>query len=226
MTSAPIEPSPFDDMDGDELPARPPRRLPTDPFLPLSPEELDRITKIEPSHRLLDPWRCVYNIADPEGKMSGWSESGARRASSIRQCPTRLADPTKSRYCISHAMELGVASYSPDEATAVIMAESTANLYRLVPKAVKTLETVMEDEEAPHGVRAKAADSILDRTGYNKGVDLHVETTLNVEDPLDKLRTKLTELREAQEDAARSLMGDIHDAVIVEEAVTIEAPSD
>lgn len=222
-TASAFEPSPFDGDDGDELvPARPPRRKPGEPFEPLSAEDLDRIAKTPAHLRYIDPWRCAFDTASPDGSPGG---AGYGRTG-IRQCRTRLADPTKSRYCYEHATELGVA-YSPEETVQVIAAESTANLQRLVPKAVRTLELVMEDNDAPPGIRAKAADSVLDRTGHAKGLDVFVEAKVTVDDPLSVLRDRLTDLREAQMEAAKHLTSedDIVDGEVIEtEPTAIEAP--
>jgi hypothetical protein len=202
--AAAFEPSPFDDDDDDvevseeTKAAREAREA--GKFLPYTVEEFDRVSKRAPHLRMVDPWRCAYNLAAPGGVKSGWSSDGSRYP--YKQCRMRIADPTKSRYCYEHAMEVGAVYYSPEEGAAIVSAESTANLLRLVPKAIRTIEAVMDDEEAPHGVRAKAADSVLDRTGYGKGLEINLNAKVEVTDPLATLRERLDGLRDAQMEAA------------------------
>ena len=75
----------------------------------------------------------------------------------VDQCDVLLADPTKSRYCLEHARQMGVDYYAPPELAEAVAQETATNLTRLVPKATRVLEIVMDDEDAPQGVRAKAA---------------------------------------------------------------------
>jgi hypothetical protein len=87
--------------------------------------------------------------------------------------------------------------YAPPELAAAVAAETSANLTRLVPKATKVLETVMDDEDAPAGVRAKAADSVLDRTGYTKGIDVQVDARVATVDVTGIIKDRLNSLRDA-----------------------------
>ena len=95
---------------------------------------------------------------------------------------------------------MGVDYYSPPELAEAVAKETATNLTRLVPKATKVLEDVMDDDEAPQGVRAKAAAEILDRTGYVRGVDVRVEaqiatvdaSTAVIQDRLDSLKESMT----------------------------------
>lgn len=220
-----FEPSPFDDdvEDGEADRAAREAREARDAgrFLPYTREEFERVASREPHLRMVDPWRCAYNLAAPGGAKSGWSTDGSRYP--YRQCKMRLADPTKSRYCYEHSIELGVAYYSPEEGAAIVQAESTSNLLRLVPKAIGTLEDVMNDEDAPEGVRVKAAESVLDRTGYGKGLEINLNAKVEIEDPLVTLRERLDGLRDAQMEAAARMAAEaaaeergIEDGSIVE----------
>lgn len=151
--------------------------------------ELDVWLGMPNEARVYDAWRCMYNLSSDDGIGHG---SGM-----WRQCKTRIADPTKSRYCLEHATEMGLEFYSPGEHSELTAKEVSANLTRLVPKAVSTLETVMDDQDAPPGIRAKAADSVLDRTGYAKGVDVRVDAQVSVVDLGSIIRDRLDSLRDA-----------------------------
>jgi hypothetical protein len=108
-----------------------------------------------------------------------------------------LADPTKSRYCLEHARKMGVDYYAPPELAEATAKETATNLTRLVPKATKTLEMAMDDEDAPMGVRAKAASEILDRTGYVRGVDVRIEAEIATVDITAIIRDRLNSLKES-----------------------------
>jgi hypothetical protein len=60
----------------------------------------------------------------------------------------------------------------------------------------------MDDEDAPQGVRAKAASEILDRTGYVRGVDVRVEAQIATVDITAVIADRLDALRDAH--AARA----------------------
>ena len=49
-----------------------------------------------------------------------------------------------------------------------VRAEVKQRLAHAAAKAVKYLEAVVEDEDAPHTARVRAADSLLDRSGYER----------------------------------------------------------
>lgn len=189
MTSADLgmmEPSPFDE----DAPSTVSKRGPHDPSRPMSQKDLDTWLAMPIETRVYDAYRCMFNTMaeDGIGHMSGtW-----------RQCATRIADPTRSRYCLDHAQKMGVEYYSPGEFSELTAGETASNLTRLVPKAVRTLEKVMDDEDAPHGVRMKAADSVLDRTGYVKGVDVQIDAKVAVVDITSVISERLAALREAK----------------------------
>jgi hypothetical protein len=187
-TDAAWEPSPFpEDDDGTRAPARRPWK----PATPLTQEELDRYTSLTFEFRTFNPWHCMWNLAAEDG-IGYYSGLGKL------QCETVLADPTKSRYCLQHATELGVDFYAPSELSEAADKEAATNLTRLVPKAIRTLEMVMDDEDAPPGIRAKSADSILDRTGYAKGVDVRVDARIATVDITSVIQDRLDALRDAQ----------------------------
>jgi len=188
-TDGAMEPSPFDDAEPGAYTSAP---RPWEAALPLTPEELDRYQTLPFVARTYNPWHCMWNMNAEDG--IGYF-SGIKK----RQCETVLADPTKSRYCMEHAQAMGVDFYAPGELSEAADKEAATNLTRLVPKAIKVLETVMDDEDAPPGIRAKSADSILDRTGYAKGVDVRVDAriatvdiTSIISERLDALRDSLT----------------------------------
>lgn len=189
MSTAPdddLEPPPFDE----DAPV-PPRLEPGDPLPPLSAADLEALMRRPYELRTQNPWLCVYNINSEDG-------FGYYTGSAYVQCPVAVADPTRSRYCLEHARALGADYYSPAELAESTDKEVAGSLTRLVPKAVKTLENVMDDEDAPQGVRAKAADSVLDRTGYQKGIDVRMEAQVAVLDVTGILKERLDSLKEAQ----------------------------
>jgi hypothetical protein len=67
------------------------------------------------------------------------------------------------------------------------------------------LEEVMDDEDAPQGVRAKAASEILDRTGYVRGVDVRVDAQIATVDITAVISDRLNALRDAHHDTVAAL---------------------
>jgi hypothetical protein len=194
-TDAAWEPSPFPE---DDDTTRAPARRPWKPATPMTQEELDRYTLLTFEFRTFNPWHCMYNLAAEDG-IGYYSGLGKR------QCETVLADPTRSRYCLAHATELGVDFYAPPELSEAADKEAATNLTRLVPKAIRTLEQVMDDEDAPPGIRAKSASDILDRTGYAKGVDVRIDARVATVDITAVLADRLDALRDAQLKKAKDL---------------------
>ena len=190
-----LEPSPFDEDDGYRAPG--PATVGSRRF-PLTQEELDRYTAAARSRRgrTTRGTACgTHNAEDGIGYYSGVGK---------RQCETVLADPTKSRYCLEHATAMGVDYYAPGELSEAADKEAATNLTRLVPKAIRTIwRTVMDDEDAPPGIRAKAASDVLDRTGYAKGVDVRVDARVATVDITSMLSDRLNALRDAQLARAR-----------------------
>jgi len=183
-----MEPSPFpeeDDGTGEVA------RRPWLPAKPLTQRELDYYQGLPFEVRTFNPWACMWNRNAEDG--IGYY-SGAKRI----QCAVLLADPTQSRYCLDHAKQMGVDYYAPPELAEAVAKETSANLTRLVPKATRVLEEVMDDEEAPQGVRAKAASEILDRTGYVRGVDVRVDAQIATVDITAVIADRLDALRDAQ----------------------------
>jgi hypothetical protein len=182
-----MEPSPFDPDD----PPHPRRPRTGEPAGPLTQADLDWIMQRPIELRTTNPWLCMWNTATEDG-------IGHFSGHATVQCSVRIADPTKSRYCLEHARKLGVDYYSPAELSEATDREVAGSLTRLVPKAVKTLEDTMDDPDAPPGIRAKAADSVLDRTGYAKGVDVRVDARVAVVDVTGILQERLDSLKAAQ----------------------------
>lgn len=146
---------------------------------PYTKEELDEVNallRMDPRSRIgaADPYRCAHR--EPPSR--------------ILQCRNRLADPTLSRYCTEHREDVGEA-LAPDDYLSTVADEARANLVRLVPKALTTAESVMDDGNAPAGVRLKAATEILDRTGYRAGVDLVVKGEVQVVDMTSIIAARL-----------------------------------
>lgn len=193
-----IEPPPFAPGDGG---AHPRRRRSGEPYRPLSQEDLDFITARPLELRSTNPWQCMYNLSAEDGV-------GDFSGRKMVQCSVRLADPTKSRYCIEHSRELGLEVYTPQELSEATDREVAGSLTRLVPKAVRTLEQVMDDEDAPAGIRSKAADSVLDRTGYAKGLDVRVEARVVAIDTRAILQERLDSLKDAQLKVAEEAAAD------------------
>jgi hypothetical protein len=186
-TDGAMEPSPFDDDDGGSYTSAP---RPWEPALPLTQDELDRYATLPFVARTYNPWHCMWNMAAEDG--IGYF-SGIKK----RQCETVLADPTKARYCLEHAQAMGVDFYAPGELSETADKEAANNLTRLVHKAIKVLEQVMDDDEAPPGIRAKSADSILDRTGYAKGVDVRVDARIATVDVTSIINDRLDALKDS-----------------------------
>jgi len=187
-----MEPSPFPESEEGTTSAGAPR--PWLPAKPLSQGELDYYQGLPWEVRTFNPWACMFNRNSEDG--IGYY-SGAKRI----QCEVLLADPTKSRYCLEHAKKMGVDFYAPPELAEAVARETATNLTRLVPKATRVLEEVMDDEDAPQGVRAKAAAEVLDRTGYVRGVDVRVEAQIATVDITAVISDRLDALRDAQNEA-------------------------
>jgi hypothetical protein len=183
----PPEPSPFDEDDD-----APGKSAPTPwlPAKPLSQDELDYYSKLPFELRMFNPWACMYNRVAEDG--IGYY-SGVGRI----QCDVLLADPTKSRYCLEHARKMGVDYYAPAELAEAVDKETATNLTRLVPKAVRMLEKTMDDDDAPMGIRAKAAADVLDRTGYAKGIDVRIDAQIAMVDTTVLIKDRLNALRDA-----------------------------
>jgi len=204
-----MEPSPFpeeDDGTGEVA------RRPWLPAKPLTQGELDYYQGLPFEVRTFNPWACMWNRNAEDG--IGYY-SGAKRI----QCEVLLADPTQARYCLDHAKQMGVDFYAPPELADAVAKETSANLTRLVPKATRVLEEVMDDEEAPQGVRAKAATEILDRTGYGRGIDVQVNAQIATVDITTVIADRLDALRDAQ----RAVAADAAEAAATEAGVVTVA---
>jgi hypothetical protein len=185
------------------------------PAKPLTQAELDYYAGLPWEVRTINPWACMFNRNSEDG--IGYY-SGAKRI----QCEVLLADPTKSRYCLDHAKQMGVDYYAPPELAEAVAKETATNLTRLVPKATRVLEEVMDDEDAPQGVRAKAASEILDRTGYVRGVDVQVNAQIATVDITAVIADRLNALRDAHE-ATAAAMAKAEAAAAAEAAGAVDA---
>ncbi len=136
-----MEPSPFPEDDGTTSAGAP---RPWLPAKPLSQGELDYYQGLPWELRTFNPWACMFNRNSEDG--IGYY-SGAKRI----QCEVLLADPTKSRYCLDHAKQMGVDFYAPPELAEAVAKETATNLTRLVPKATRVLEIVMDDDQSGVG---------------------------------------------------------------------------
>lgn len=93
-------------------------------------------------------------------------------------------------HCVEH---LPREEIDPSELADQTRLHTALKLLRLVPRAVTTLEQVMDDADAPAGVRAKAAESLLDRAGYRTGIDIHISGEVEV-NPSDLIAERLAKL--------------------------------
>jgi hypothetical protein len=218
MTSEPLgmEPSPFPEPEEGTTSAGAPR--PWLPAKPLLQSELDYYAGLPWEVRTFNPWACMFNRNSEDG--IGYY-SGAKRI----QCEVLLADPTKSRYCLDHAKQMGVDYYAPPELAEAVAKETATNLTRLVPKATRVLEEVMDDEDAPQGVRAKAASEILDRTGYVRGVDVRVDAQIATVDITAVIKDRLDALKDAHTEAV-SILSEAQAAAEADAAAEAEAAVD
>jgi hypothetical protein len=209
-----MEPSPFPESDGTTSAGAP---RPWLPARPLTQADLDYYQGLPFEVRTFNPWACMFNRNSEDG--IGYY-SGAKRI----QCEVLLADPTKSRYCLDHAKQMGVDYYAPPELAEAVAKETATNLTRLVPKATRVLEEVMADEDAPQGVRAKAAAEILDRTGYVRGVDVRVDAQIATVDITAVISDRLNALRDAHEATAAAMAKAEAEAAVDAEIVVEPEP--
>jgi hypothetical protein len=152
-----------------------------------------------------DPHRCMYNT----------SPRGVRM---LLQCEVVIPDPRKLRYCMKHAMKLGY-PVAPEDREAWTREEARIRLQGLSSRAVAALADVMEDEDAPAGVRAKAAESVLDRTGFHAKQDLSLRVEATVVDLTAIIRERLDAKRERLSGAGRVVEGEIVTDVTSEDEV-------
>jgi len=118
--------------------------------------------------QLPDPHRCVADDA-PRGIRGG----------GYFQCRTVIPNPRELRYCMVHAKKINY-PLTPEQLETFTKEEARIKLQGLSSRAVATLEKVMDDLDAPAGVRAKAATDVLDRTGFHAkaGLDVQVEAVV------------------------------------------------
>lgn len=156
---------------------------------------------------------------DGDGAVYCSERSGSRAACRDFALPGEMTCAMHKKYTVA---------VTPEQIHADTSAHVTRKLLRLAPEALDTLEEVMRDPGAPAGIRAKAADSLLDRAGYRGAIDVKVEVEHTI-NPSEIILERLDRL------APRSVMGppedltveeDIEDAVVVNETTSdpVEAP--
>lgn len=135
------------------------------------------------SYRPVDPHRCAADVAPRNVRM-------------YMQCPVVIADPREIRYCMRHVLELNY-PVAPADRERWTREEARIRLQGLSSRAVATLERVMDDDNAPAGVRAKAATDVLDRTGFHAKSDLSVQVEATVIDMAQIIRDRLARKAES-----------------------------
>lgn len=153
--------------------------LPADVEPPMTVEELESAMAVPAHSRRWDPHKCLFNEHPKDLPIYDYA-----------QCRTVLPDPTKIRYCLKHAIEVGY-PLSPQDVEEMSKAEARVGLQGLMPTAVQTLQEVMRDPEAPAGARAKAATDVLDRTGLHPKADLDVRVGAQVIDMTSLIKERL-----------------------------------
>jgi len=146
-------------------------------------EELEHMRTPWLYSHMPDPHRCVFNEAP-------------RHTSVYFQCRVVIADPREIRYCLEHAAKVGY-PLTPEQREKFTKDEARIKLQGLSSRAVATLEKVMDDPDAPAGVRAKAATDVLDRTGFHAKAGLDVQVEAVVVDLGEIIRQRL-EAKRAQ----------------------------
>lgn len=169
-----------------------------EPYRPLTPEELAIVLDHPPKLRGYDPYRCMFDsMAEDSTKRGAKRYDGGLRANYINpttQCRTKVADPTRSRYCREHARQMGVDYYDPATETELSVIEGEQSLYAHVGASIATMLEVMQDPDTPAGVRAKTAEAILDRTGFVRGVKVQAEVKTDDSALADEIRARLDKL--------------------------------
>lgn len=187
---APLPPSPFEEM----TPA-PALKDAGRPYEPLTAEELEAVASLGPVLRPYDPWRCMYDrmARSPVSRRhdGGLASTGIDPG---HQCRTKLADPTRSRYCREHARQMGVDYYDPQTETELNVLEGHNMLYDSVGASIATMLEVMKDPDTPAGVRAKTAEAILDRTGFVRGFKLEASVKVDDSAIAEEIRERLDRL--------------------------------
>jgi hypothetical protein len=128
-------------------------------------------------------------------------------------------------FCIVHARAINDLPESIAKRNAVVeMAMSS--LANMTADAVSVIAQIMQDEDAPHGVRLKAATEVLDRTGLAKSAALAISISdqpLHVAGPADEVRERLDRLAVAANVIVFPQQGD---AEAEEEAAEAEAEAE
>jgi hypothetical protein len=117
--------------------------------------------------------KFLHNIIEGMDYGHAWTAAGHKATGNAAQsaaCRALRRDEVKERY----------GELMAPAARAVIDLREAARQY--TQAALDTLESVMNDEKAPHAARVAAANSILDR-GHGKAVQ-HIEAEISVYDSL------------------------------------------
>ena len=207
-----LPPSPFA-----EKPPMPKDKVSGEPYRPLTAEELAIVLDHPPELRGYDPYRCMFDwMAEDHTKRGANRYDGGRRQNYINpsgQCLTKVADPTRSRYCREHARQMGVDYYDPSTETELSVIEGEQSLYSHVGASIATMLEVMQDPDTPAGVRAKTAEAILDRTGFVRGVKVQAEVKVEDSGIADQIRERLEKLATvtpiSEAPSARVIEGDV-----------------
>jgi hypothetical protein len=151
---------------------------------------------------------------DGDGAVYCTERAGSKAACRDFALPGEMTCAMHKKYTVS---------VTPEQIHADTASHVTRKLLRLAPEALDTLEEVMRDPGAPAGIRAKAADSLLDRAGYRGAIDVKVEVEHTI-NPSDIILERLDRL------APRSVMGPPEDLTVegedIEDAVIVEAPAE
>jgi hypothetical protein len=166
---------------------------------PMEQDEYERAMEILAmgpggSYTPVDPHRCVYDTAPRNVRM-------------YLQCRVVIPDPRKLRYCLEHASAVNY-PLTPADREAAAREEARIRLQGLSSSAVATLERLMQDPDAPAGVRAKAATDVLDRTGFHAKSDLSVQVEATIIDFGAVIKDRLA--RKAQ--SFRTIDGEVVEA--------------
>ena len=157
-----------------------------------------------PPYEAQNPHRCVFNEAP--------KHSGV-----YHQCTTLVPDPRELRYCMEHAKKIGY-PLTPEQLERCTDAETKIRIKSLSSKAVAQIERVMDDIDAPAGVRLRASETLLNRSGHHEkaSLEMNVEATIVdlsqiIRDRLSAKRAQLTASQITQETPD----GEIVDAEVI-----------
>lgn len=136
------------------------------------------------------------------------------------QC--HLAALEDSLFCARHHVIVSKAAPTRDvlRYREQLLDNAKLELLRMSPKALTTVEQVMDNEAAPAQVRLKAATEVLDRIGVRGGMEIDVSAEIHT-DPAEDIRRRL----DAMGEGILSAITAHQSAQIVEGEVTDEPSS-